>query len=96
MANETGESNQKPTIPTETLEKFLLEKIKTPRSKINNIHVGFLWEVDGVERYRINIWTKEKSEDSLSLKDMIADSFFVHYNRKSDSIVDFTKLNNKV
>jgi hypothetical protein len=88
---ETG----KPKIPDKTLKDFLEEEINISKLEdISKIRAAFLWEVGGIERYRINIWHKVYKEGNLYPSTKIIHSFFVYYYREKAKLVDKTTEKN--
>ena len=81
----------KPTIPKRELEKFLQDKLLlSDVSKIKNIDEVFLWSGGGYERYRVNVWVVQTENEALG-KQHIGKSFFIHYNRIDNVILDKTE-----
>lgn len=75
----------KPDLPAEKLQNFLEYRVYLKDGvKITNIHAGFLWKVDNIERYRVNVWVKQDGREYIS------HSFFVHYDLASKEIVDYS------
>jgi hypothetical protein len=84
---------QKPQIPQEILKDFLEDKIKLSEVKnIKEIKCGFLWDRDGLQRYRINIWQEEHKDGQYCSRFYIGHSWFVHYCTRTKEIVDKTIL----
>ena len=82
---------EKPKIPDKTLKDFLEEEINISKIEdISKIRASFLWEVGGIERYRIDIWNKAYVEGSLYPSTKIIHSFFAYYYREKDTLVDKT------
>jgi hypothetical protein len=82
---------RKSEIPDKILRDFLEEKINL--SSLENISMyraGFLWEVRGVERYRVNVWSKTYEDGQFCPNTKIAYSFFILYYPEDCSIVDKT------
>ena len=87
----TSKVVQKPEIPNKTLTAFLEKEINISKVKdVSKIRASFLWEVGGIERYRINIWNKVYKEGNLYPSTKIIHSFFAYYYREKDTLVDKT------
>jgi hypothetical protein len=83
----------KPSIPKTVLQEFLESKIKLSQVKnIKEIKCGFLWDRDGLQRYRINIWQEEHKDGQYCSRFYIGHSWFVHYCTRTKEIVDKTIL----
>ena len=83
--------NDKPKVPDKILNDFLEDKINiSTLEDISKIRASFLWEVGGIERYRIDIWNKAYVEGSLYPSTKIIHSFFAYYYREKDTLVDKT------
>ena len=82
----------KPTIPTEQVQEFLEGKLSlSTGARVTNIEAGYLWNQEGIEKYRINVWCEKRGDsDSLCVQVFIGGSYFVHYNRKDGTITDRT------
>jgi len=82
---------EKPKIPDKILKDFLEEEINISKIEdISKIRAAFLWEVGGIERYRIDIWNKTYVEGSLYPSTKIIHSFFAYYYREKGTLVDKT------
>ncbi len=82
---------QKPQIPQEILKDFLEDKIKLSEVKnIKEIKCGFLWDRDGLQRYRINIWQEEHKDGQYCARFYIGHSWFVHYCTRTKEVTDKT------
>jgi hypothetical protein len=78
-------SPPKPRIDPAPLEEFLAARVTVKEgAKIYDIRDGFLWEVEGVQRFRIDVWIEEGE------RKMIGSSFFVHYEKNKKVITDRT------
>lgn len=76
----------KPRIDPVRLEEFLSARVTVGQgAKIANITDGFLWESEGLQRYRINVWMLKDSGEQH-----IGASFFVHYDKNKKIITDKT------
>ena len=83
--------NDKPKVPDKILNDFLEDKINiSTLEDISKIRASFLWEVGGIERYRIDIWNKAYVEGSLYPSTKIIHSFFAYYYREIGTLVDKT------
>ena len=87
-----------PKIPVDILSEFLEEKVKVrDMPNVKKIDNNFLWEKNGTQRYRINVWVEEYQAGRYCPKVYIKYSFFVHYsasegkvNSKKKKIEDLT------
>ena len=87
-----------PKIPVDILSEFLEEKVKVrDMPNVKKIDNNFLWEKNGTQRYRINVWVEEYQAGRYYPKVYIKYSFFVHYsasegkvNSKKKKIEDLT------
>ena len=71
---------RKNEIPDKILKSFLNREIGLSElDNISKIRAAFLWDVEGVERYRIDVWQKTYHEDRIFPSVKIKYSFFVHY-----------------
>tara|TARA_R110000823_G_scaffold213110_1_gene343079 strand:+ start:511 stop:813 length:303 start_codon:yes stop_codon:yes gene_type:complete len=87
--------NDKPKVPDKILNDFLEDKINiSTLEDISKIRASFLWEVGGIERYRIDIWNKVYKEGNLYPSTKIIHSFFVYYYREKAKLVDKTTEKN--
>jgi hypothetical protein len=87
----TSKVVQKPEIPDKTLTDFLEKEINISKLEdISKIRAAFLWEVGGIERYRIDIWNKAYVKGSLYPSTKIIHSFFAYYYREKGTLVDKT------
>lgn len=76
----------KPRIDPARLEEFLAARVTVKDgAKICDIQDGFLWETEGLQRYRINVWLQKDSGEKV-----IGASFFVHYDKNKKVITDKT------
>lgn len=89
-ANETKKKPD-PKIAVDVLESFLEEQVSL-RDMINvkMVRDNFLWEKNGVQRYRINVWVEEYQKGRYCPKVYIKHSFFVRYTKKTKKIEDLT------
>lgn len=80
-----------PFIDPDLLQAFLDRKLTPQEStKVTNIYSGFLWEKFGCERYRINAWGADLKPGSFCKTHLILASFFLHYNRETETLEDIT------
>lgn len=80
-----------PQIPQDIFNDFLESKIKLSQVKnIKEIKCGFLWERQGLQRYRINIWQEEFENGQYCARFYIGHSWFVHYCTRTKKIIDKT------
>ena len=80
-----------PSIPKKVLNEFLEKKIRLKDIKnVSLIEDGFLWTGNNTQRYRINVWVSEEIEGQYCLKHYIKYSFFVHYDKVTETITDKT------
>lgn len=89
--NMTQESIEKinPVIDYNILNKWISKNVGKTKNVIKTEAV-FLWKQGKYERYRINIWVSQKIENHYCEKIFIEHSWFVHYNRTNDKIIDKT------
>lgn len=81
----------KPTIPNDILKVFLDRNVTREDVKnITQVKDEFLWEKNGVERYRVNIWMEKRIEGAFCNRIYIGYTWFLHYNRKEQTIADKT------
>tara|TARA_R100000742_G_C4250262_1_gene68658 strand:+ start:65 stop:415 length:351 start_codon:yes stop_codon:yes gene_type:complete len=84
-------SPPKPTIPNDILKAFLDRHIKTEDAgKVSQVSDGFLWKKGNLERYRINVWIKQFVEGQYCANYSIDYSWFVHFDRDSQTLTDKT------
>jgi hypothetical protein len=84
-------SKQKPQVPKEVLYNFLEDKIKISQVRnIKDVKCEFLWDRDGLQRYRINIWQEEYTDGQYCSRFFIGYSWFVHYCTRTKEITDKT------
>lgn len=88
MAQEPVEK-PKPVINQDVFKKWLSDKVTSFKNVIKTEAV-FLWKEGSYERYRVNVWVAKKIENHYCEKIFIEHSWFVHYNRTNDKIVDKT------
>lgn len=82
---QTSPPPRKPRIDPARLEEFLASRVTVKEgAKIYDIRDGFLWEIDGLQRFRIDVWVEEGE------RRMIGSSFFVHYDKNKKVITDRT------
>ena len=80
-----------PSIPKKVLDDFLQEKVKIKKMRnVSMIEDGFLWTANNTQRFRINVWVAEEIENHYCLKNYIKHSFFVHYDKVTETITDKT------
>lgn len=77
-----------PKIHKIVLRKFLESKVDM--KEITDIRCSYLWSRGDVERYRINLYVETWADDALYPKKSIGHSFFVHYNRYEEDLIDMT------
>jgi len=75
-----------PKVLRKWLEKMGVNKMPN----IIKIDAINLWCIGSIERYRINIWIEEEFENCVYLRNRIANSWFVHYDRSKEKIVNKT------
>ena len=83
---------KKTEIPDRVLKTFLEQKIGL--SKLDNISLiraVFLWEVEGIGRYRVNVWRKTYKDGQYCPNIKIIHSFWVLYNAEDCLIIDRTE-----
>jgi hypothetical protein len=80
-----------PKLPKEVFTKFLEDKISISEiSNVCRVRDNFLWEKNGVQRFRINVWVEEYEELKYCPKVYIKHSFFVRYNKETKELTDHT------
>ena len=83
------DARKKHEIPDKILKSFLNREIGLSElDNISKIRAAFLWDVEGVERYRIDIWQKTYHEDRIFPSVKIKYSFFVHYYPEKQVVKD--------
>jgi len=88
---EDGPPAANPKIPSEILESFLEDKIKLREmTNVKDVKCEFLWDRDGLQRYRINIWQEEYTDGQYCSRFYIGYSWFVHYCTRTKEITDKT------
>lgn len=88
MAQEPVEK-PKPVIKQDVFKNWLSSRVTDFKDVIKTESV-FLWKEGNYERYRINVWVAKKVENLYCEKIFIEHSWFVHYNRTNDKIIDKT------
>lgn len=83
-----------PKIQDIVLRKFLESKVDM--KEITDIRCCYLWSRGDVERYRINLYVETWHEAALYPKKSIGHSFFVHYDRYEEEIIDKTIITKEV
>ena len=90
-AKRNPKPNDNPKVPDKILNDFLEEKINiSTLEDISKIRAAFLWEVGGIERYRIDIWNKAYVKGSLYPSTKIIHSFFAYYYVENGELIDKT------
>ena len=85
------EKKPDPKLPQDILSEFLDKEISVREiPNVTRIRDNFLWEKNGVQRFRINVWVEERIEGRYCPKVYIKHSFFVQYNKESKQITDKT------
>ena len=83
------DARKKHEIPDKILKSFLNREIGLSElDNISKIRAAFLWDVEGVERYRIDVWQKTYHKDRIFPSVKIKYSFFVHYYPEKQAIKD--------
>lgn len=84
----------KTSIPENILNEFIESKINYKEfGKVVDIRDSLLWDKDGLERHRINVWTEHHVDKwDIDIK-KIGYSFFVSFDRKTKELVNKTILN---
>jgi hypothetical protein len=80
------------TIDAQTMKSFLEERLTLEEAvKVKNVEQCFLWNREGLERYRINVWMKKKYDGDLIVEQVyIGKSYFLHYDSTTGEIEDKT------
>jgi hypothetical protein len=93
MIQKAKKQEATPSIPEYVLNEFLEEQIGISNlSNVVRIKSLYLWSRSDVERYRINVWLEVKgNEEDIYNKNVIGHSFFVHYYKDENVIVDKTR-----
>jgi len=82
----------KPEIPHKILKDFLEEQCKLSALKdISMTRAAFLWDRDGIQRYRINVWQTTYEMGQFCPNTKIIHSWFVFYYPDEQMIVDKTQ-----
>jgi len=81
-----------PTIDAQTMKSFLEDDLTLDEAvKVKNVEQCFLWDREGLERYRINIWmTKKYDGDLIVEQSYIGKSYFLHYDSTTGEIENKT------
>lgn len=83
-------------IPDKILRSFLNSEIGLSElDNISKIRAAFLWDVERVERYRIDVWQKTYHDDRIFPSVKIKYSFFVHYYPEEQRIANKTTTSKK-
>lgn len=78
-------------INPKVLNKWLSDTMHVDEiENVVRVDVINLWSIGSIERYRINVWIEEKFENCVYLRNRIANSWFVHYDRSKEKIVNKT------
>jgi hypothetical protein len=79
------------TIPKTILNNFLDSKIGyKDSSRITATDCNLLWTSDNIDRFRVDVWTEEYN-DKLNLDiQKIAYSYFMHFDRDAEVLIDKT------
>lgn len=81
----------RPTLPNDILKAFLDRHIKVEDApNITQISDAFLWAQGGLERYRVNVWMKEDIEGQYVSRNYIGYTWFLHFDRDTDTLTDKT------
>lgn len=81
--------NNPKNIPYDLLQEFIQQKISNEdKRNVTNITAGFLWEISGIQRHRINVWMQEEVEESICPKNYIGYSWFVHYCVLTNTLIE--------
>jgi hypothetical protein len=81
----------KPTLPNDILKAFLDRHIKIEDvPNITQVSDTFLWERGSLERYRVNVWMKENLEGQYVNRNYIGYTWFLHFDRDTDTLTDKT------
>ena len=92
MIQKARQQEATPSIPEYVLNEFLEEKIGISNLSKARIKSLYLWNRSDVERYHINVWLEVKgNEEDIYKKNIIGHSFFVHYYKEENVIVDKTR-----
>lgn len=86
-------SDSIPKLPENLMLEFLENQIGiSDLTNIIRVKSNYLWSRSDVERYRINVYieTKQNEEDYYH-KNTIGYSFFVHYDRDANVILNKTE-----
>ena len=80
-----------PTIPNDVLKVFLDRNLTVADAvNITQVKDSFLWQKGDIERYRVNVWMKRAVEGQYYNDNYIGYSWFLHFNRKSQTLTDKT------
>jgi len=81
-----------PAIDAQTMKSFLEGRLTLKEAvKVKNVEQCFLWNREGLERYRINVWmTKKYDGDLIAEQIYIGKSYFLHYDSTTGEIEDKT------
>jgi len=86
-------SDNTSNLPKELLLSFLEERIGISSLKnVVKVKSSYLWSISDIERYRINVYIETKQNESdYYHRNTIGYSFFVHYDKDSNVILDKTE-----
>lgn len=79
------------TIPQMVLNNFLDAKIGyKDAGKITNTRCSLLWSHENIDRFRVDVWTEEYNEKLNLDTQKIGYSFFMHFDRDAEMLIDKT------
>ena len=72
-----------PKLPQAILDEFLKGNIDLPEgASLGQIKAGFLFDKNGIERYRIDVWASEPLPNMFTKRHYIANSWYVIYDQE--------------
>ena len=72
-----------PKLPEGILNEFLKGKIDLPEgASLGQVNAGFLFDKNGIERYRIDVWVSEPLPHMFTKRHYIAHSWYVTYDQE--------------
>ncbi len=96
MPKENDKEQPKPKIPLDILIKFINERVsEEDKKKVFWREDSFLWEVNTVERHRVNLWMRESVDGQYCDRTYIGHSWFIHFHKDTKQIVDKTIVQEK-
>jgi hypothetical protein len=80
----------KPVMDTDVLHTFLCTQMVPKASDEIRVNAEFMWERFNCERHRVNVWSSVQEPGAFCKTHTIIASFFLHYDRATETIEDMT------